>query len=221
MNYLYLITEDDNDDLFFEGCLEKLTGLTFQVDSTRRRLRKGGGIKEARRMLRLVLQEIRRFGVQENIYLVVAIDNDRAPEHPLHQQIKGLNVTEQRMTCRFCELLQIIEDDLGKAPSQWPIRGAIAVPVQMLESWLLLSCGHDPDSLPIFARKVQPIAEQYYAPRQPTDQLKDLCKLEFQQGANLSMAEFCMTCAYHLDADRLAQLSPSFANFKTQIESWQ
>ena len=73
MNYLYLITEDDNDDLFFEGCLEKLTGLTFQLDSTRRRLRKGGGLKEARRMLRLVLQELQRSGTQADVYLVVQL----------------------------------------------------------------------------------------------------------------------------------------------------
>jgi hypothetical protein len=220
MNYLYLITEDDNDDLFFEGCLENLTGLTFQMDNTRRRLRKGGGIKEAQRMLRLVLQEIRRFGTQENIYLVVAIDNDRAPEHPFHQQLPGLNATEQRMNCRFCELLQIIEDALGKDRSQWPIRGAIAVPVQMLESWLLLSCGHQADSLSLFASKAQPIAARYYAPRQPTDQLKDLCTLERQKAANLSMTEFCLICAHSLNTETLAEQSPSFANFKTQVDSW-
>ncbi len=164
----------------------------------------------------------KKFGAlaRKKIYLVVAIDNDRAPEHPFHQQLPGLNATEQRMNCRFCELLQIIEDALGKDRSQWPIRGAIAVPVQMLESWLLLSCGHLADSLPLFASKAQPIAARYYAPRQPTDQLKDLCTLERQKAANLSMAEFCLICAHSLNPETLAEQSPSFANFKTQVDSW-
>ena len=81
MNYLYLLTEDDNDDLFFEGCLEKLTGLSFQLHDARGRLRKGSGIKETRRMLRLILQDLWRIGRQENTYLVVTIDNDRAVIH--------------------------------------------------------------------------------------------------------------------------------------------
>lgn len=190
MNYLYLITEDDNDDLFFESCLEELTGLSFQLDNTRRRLRKGGGLPEARRMLRIVLQELQRTGKQENTYLVITVDNDRASTHPHHETRNELSAVEKPKSCRFCELQREIEYAWGTNSTHWPVKVAIAVPVEMLESWLLLICGHQPESLPIFARKAQPVVARYYGPKEPTAQLKDLCLLEMQQSAIATMSEF-------------------------------
>lgn len=213
MNYLYLLTEDDNDDLFFEACLEKLTGLSFHLDSTRRRLRKDAGITETRRMLRLVLQELSHIGQQGNIYLVVTVDNDRAAIHPHHDARNDLHTVEKPKSCRFCELQQEIVAAWGSDPVHWPIKAAIAVPVEMLESWLLLICGHQPETLPIFADKTQSLATRYYAPHQPPDQLKDCCHVEMRQVALSSKGEFYLDCvANRLDPDRLATQSPSFAD---------
>jgi len=222
MNYLYLITEDDNDDLFFEGCLERLTGLTFQLDYTRRRLRKGGGLKEARRMLRLVLQELQRSGTQADVYLVVAIDNDRAVVHPGHETRSTRAAVERPKPCRFCELQQVLAEAWGTDQAQWPVKAAIAVPAEMLESWLLLICGHPPESLPFFARKADTTAARYYAPHQPPNQLKDLCLIEMKQASLQTIADFCLECAVNrLEPDELAAQSLSFAAFKRQVEEWQ
>ncbi|MEM7130219.1 MAG: hypothetical protein AAF702_28065 [Chloroflexota bacterium] len=219
MNYLYLLTEDDNDDLFYEGCVEKLTGKSYSV--LNRRIRKGSGISAVRSSLRLLLQDIRRTGHLENTFFLVAIDNDRAPVHPKHPQIEGLSRSDRSKQCRVCELQEVLNVELDTDRSEWPIRGAIAIPVEMLESWLLLICGHRSDTLPFFGRKAQTIAKKYYSPKSPPDQLKDLCNQEIQNSSVGSMAEFCLTCATDLlDPDDLATKSPSFAHFKTQIETW-
>lgn len=221
MNYLYLITEDDNDDLFFEGCLERITGLTFIVDKTSRRMRPGDGISAVRRTLSRLLKTIKLTGEVDDVYLVVAIDNDRAPEHEHHKQISGLGKFDQRKTCRVCDLQQTIQSVLGADHSQWPIKIAIAVPVEMLESWLLIIRGKEPDTLPIFALSSQTSAKKFHGSKRTPDQLKDLRNIEMRQASIDSMAEFCLECATELlDPDDLAKKSPSFARFKEQVENW-
>ncbi|MCB0188154.1 MAG: hypothetical protein KDE31_27990 [Caldilineaceae bacterium] len=170
-------------------------------------------------MLRIVLQELQRTGRQENTYLVVTFDNDRASTHPHHETRNDLNSIEKPKPCRVCALQREIENAWGKDPAQWPAKAAIAVPVEMLESWLLLFCGHQPESLPIFARKAQPIVARYYASSKPTEQLKDLCLLEMEQNSISTMGEFCLVCAAdRLDPEMLATQSPSFAEFKQQVD---
>lgn len=92
----------------------------------------------------------------------------------------------------------------------------------MLESWLLLICGHPAGTLPLFAKKSQVLARQFYASQPPPDQLKNLCNQERQNRGALSMGEFCLECAVDLlDPEVLAQKSSSFAQFKEQLEKWQ
>lgn len=106
--------------------------------------------------------------------------------------------------------------------AQWPVKAAIAVPVEMLESWLLLICGHPPESLPLFARQKDAAAARFYAPQRVSNQLKDLCQLEMTQASIQSMADFCLECAVNrLEPDELAAQSLSFAAFKRQVEEWQ
>ena len=218
MNYLYLLTEDDNDDVFFEGCIETLTGQNCHV--IKARLRKGSGISSVRSSLRLLIQNVRRIGHVENTCFVIAIDNDRAPEHPEHNQIAGVSKSDQRKPCRFCEIENAIKEELGDDSSKWPIDGAIAVPVQMLESWLLLIC--DPtQSLPPFAKK-SPSAQRFYRSPNPPEQLKDLCRRARLEKEIHSMAEFCLECSVNLlDPDELSSLSPSFKIFADQVHAWK
>lgn len=217
MAYLYLITEDDNDDLFFERCLEQLTGLSFQLMPVRFR----GGIKEVRRMSRITLQNIQRTGRVEDCYFVIVMDNDRSPEHPHHQRHTNLSGRDLAKQCRFCEIQQTIAAELGPNRANWPIKGAWAVPVEMLESWLLLILHPDwtQTNLPIFPEREKPLAQQYYG-NHLTDQLKDLCEQEKTQQNITETGNFCLFCAERLNSDLLAQQSPSFALFKQQIEDW-
>lgn len=221
MNYLYLITEDDNDDLFFEGCLERITGLTFTLDQTSRRLRPGDGDSAVRRTLLRLLNKIEQIGKVDDVYLVIAIDNDRAPTHPEHEQLSGLGKADQRRTCRICNLQEILESKLGSDASTWPIKVAIAVPVEMLESWLLIIRGAEPSTLPIFGSKSKPSAKKYYDQKKIPDQLKELCTIEIQNSSCDDMADFCLECATELlDPNDLAKKSPSFTHFKDQVERW-
>jgi hypothetical protein len=224
-NWVYILSESNNDDIFYNLCLETITGQGYRFIS--RRLRRGGGISAVRRSLRYLLRDISHTGKVENTVFVVALDNDRCPSHPHHNFISCIHKLprkEQNKQCRFCEIEQIVHETLGEDRNAWPIRGAIAVPVQMLESWLLLMCNKDAykdeSSLPFFAWKSQALAQQYYAPVKPENQLKDLKEYEKSRLGIASEEEFCIHCIEKLVPADLAGISPSFALFKQQIDLW-
>ena len=221
MAFLWLLSESDNDDAFFKACVERLTGKTLELVS--RRLRRGGGLAKWRRFSRLMLQQIQDSGYVEETFFLIALDNDRSPVHPTHEQRSGLSKKERQKGCRYCEIDSLIQSILGER-EEWPIQGAVAVPVEMLESWLLLICQgekhRDEASLPRFARKDQKLARDFYAPKNPPDQLKDLCDFEKQERGIGGALEFVAYCARRLDLDDLAARAPSFALFKRQVDSW-
>ena len=121
------------------------------------------------------------------------------------------------------EIDEVIRSILGEQP-EWPIQGAVAVPVEMLESWLLLiSDGEkhqDEASLPPFAKKDRPLARNFYSHKNLPDQLKDLCDLEKRERGIGAALEFVAYCAGRLEPDDLAARAPSFALFKRQVDSW-
>lgn len=225
MNFIYILSEDDNDDLFYKGCAEKITGKSFDVIP--RRLRKGGGISEVRKYMPILFREIKYTGYVENTFFVIALDNDRSPTHPKHEKLPDLHKLskkEQRKACRFCEIERISHQVLGNNRKTWPIKGAIAVPVQMIESWLLLICNqkqyqHE-TKLPIFARKESKLAQLYYTPKKPDDQLKDLCEIEKRRLHVETNRDFCAYCAKNLVPGDLQKIAQSFALFKKQVELW-
>ncbi len=221
MAYLYLLSESDNDDAFFKACVERLTGKTVELVS--RRLRRGGGLSELRSKSRILLGQIKHTGYVEETFFLIALDNDRNPVHTTHERRSGLSRKEKQKTCRFCEIDEVIQSFLGER-HEWSIQGAIAVPVEMLESWLLLICDgekhRDEASLPPFARQDQKLARDFYASKRPPDQLKDLCDFEKQERCIDATLEFVAYCAGRLDPDDLAARAASFALFKRQVDSW-
>ncbi len=221
MAFLYLLSESDNDDAFYKACVERLTGKTLELIS--RRLRRGGGLSELRSKSRILLGQIKHTGYVEETFFLIALDNDRSPVHPTHEQRSGLSKKEKQKVCRYCEIDALIQSILGER-DEWPIPGAVAVPVEMLESWLLLICDgekyQDEASLPPFARKDQKLARDFHARKNPPDQLKDLCDLEKQERGIGGALEFVVYCAGRFDLDDLAARAPSFALFKRQVDSW-
>lgn len=224
-NWVYILSESDYDDLFYTLCLETMTKQGYHLIS--RRMRPGSGISSVRRSIRLLLKDIVHTGRVEQTFFVIALDNDRCPVHPQHEQIPHIHKLpdrEQHKQCRFCEIEQSVQDILGKNRHCWPIQGAIAVPVQMLESWLLLICNQDTykdeRALPLFAWKSQTLAQRYYAPEQPDDQLKDLKEREKVRLQLTSEEDFCLYCIEHLVPETLARIAPGFALFKQQVEEW-
>lgn len=221
MAFLYLLSESDNDDAFYKACVERLTGKSLDLVS--RRLRRGGGLSELLSKSRILLGQIKHTGYVEETFFLIALDNDRSPVHPSHEQRSGLSKKEREKVCRYCEIDSLIQSTLGERDA-WPIPGAIAVPVEMLESWLLLICDgetyRDEASLPPFKRTDQKLARDFYKPKDPPEQLKDLCDLEKQERGIDAALEFVAYCAGRIDPDDLAARAPSFALFKRQVDSW-
>ena len=207
---LYLLTEDDWDDQVLLFLLEMMTGR--RLDVVRTRLRRGGGIGEVRKKLSLLFAAIRRLGTQDGLLFTVAVDNDRAVPHAAH----GAN---RDLKCRHCG----VDDEIHRLlPDGRNIPGAIAVPVEMLEAWILLL--HDPaayareSDLPRCAWAYQPIAIRTYGAT-PPPQLKDLLQSECAR-IGKTRTELALAAVLRLDADDLAVRSPSFALFRQQVATW-
>ena len=112
MAFLYLLSESDNDHAFYEACVERLTGKT--VERTHLKLRLGSGIAEWRTISRLMLQDIMHTGYVEETFFLIALDNDRSPVHPTHEQRSGLSEKERQKGCRYCEIDALIQSILGE-----------------------------------------------------------------------------------------------------------
>jgi len=225
MNYLYILSEDENDDVFYKGCVEKITGMHFELIP--RRIRKGGGISYVRKHIPLLLRDIKFSGYVENTFFLISLDNDRSPTHPDHEIQKffhKLPKKEQAKTCRYCEIENLAKQILGFKRNSWPISGAIAVPVQMIESWFLLICDskkyENEKSLPIFAKQKSELAKRFYAPKKPSKQLKDLCADERKKLQMNLKKDFCQYCADNLIPGKLQITSDSFGLFNSQVADW-
>jgi hypothetical protein len=211
MATVYLLSEDDFDEQVYVYVLEAL--LASGVEPVPLRLRRGGGLGEVRKKLPLLLQIIRHTGPQEGMRFVVGIDNDRAVEHPTHEAKQH----SRAESCRHCALTDAVH---GEMPDGWPIPGAIAVPVQMIEAWLLLMYApekyRDEASLPTCAWRDRAAARTVYG-GSPPPQLKDL--FDAERGAS-TKANFALECVMKLDATDLAARSPSFARFRDAVAAW-
>ncbi len=224
MNYLHILSEDDNDDVFYQCCLAKITGKPFELLPSNR-LRKAGGIAELRRKLGLFLRLIQQTGSVDDTFFLVAVDNDRSPVHPEHTRrsdFSKLLKADQLKDCQYCAIAQSIQAELGDDQSNWPIQGAIAIPVEMIESWQLLICNpaqyqHE-QNLPIFPEQKKRLAQAYYTSSNAPEQLKDLVKKEKRKFG--STREFYHYCAEQLDVKDLMARSPSFTQFAAQVQAW-
>jgi hypothetical protein len=223
MSVLYLLTESDCDDLFYEGCAERITGRTFSSHPFR--LRKGSGLVAVRASFRLMLRALTRFQADE-IHFIVAQDNDRAP-HMAREAIVGndrqrLAGEDQRKSNRHDELVKVAKEHLGHDSASWKVRAALAVPVDMVESWLLLiRNGGDAGDLPRFSRKASSLAVRYHHPAAPPEQLKDLAEAQMVADGFSTMDEWALhLVTERLDAADLATRSESFALFKAWFDSW-
>jgi hypothetical protein len=223
---LYILAESDKDALFFEECVNRTTGRSFTMAPIRRRR---GGVNDVRRLMSAFLHRVRYTAgdTQADSYFVIAMDNDRRPAHPRHGRppdFEKLPKSEQAGGCRFCEIQNTIEQELGHQAGALGIKGAIAVPVQMLESWLLLICNaerwQNEGTLPLFARKDSASARAYYSPGKPPEQLKDLCDTEMRGLDFESKEEFLIYCGESLAPGRLRTASGSFALFEGQVNQW-
>lgn len=219
MPFIYIVAESEADALFYIACAERIhaTAFDFKFYETRR----GSGIAQARRMLRYMLADVRNSsGGGPGIFWIAALDNDRAPQHPDGARPPGtLAAFDQRKASRHAEL------HAEATAQRVSIPGAIAVPVEMIESWVLQALSADEAlELPAFADQDSALAITYYQVnhrRRPPPQLKDLAHAAMQQHGYQDWTEFLIHIAGRLDADLLARQSRSFAQFRQALASWQ
>ena len=225
MSYLHILSEDKNDDVFYQNCLNKITGKSFEIISTHPE--KMSGISLVRSFLPSFLKNIQRTGsIGGQSYFLVAVDNDRSPIHPLHSKradFSKLPKSDQKKTCRQCEIERVVSSVLGSDRNEWSVKGAIAIPVEMMESWQLLICSsatfRNERNLPIFPDKNARAAKTYYTSQNAPNQLKDLVRQE-RRKLNMSSQEFCRYCAQQLNVNDLKARSRSFTQLSEQVADW-
>ena len=213
---LYLLGESSVDETFYEGVAERITGYSFRRREIR--VRPNAGYPAVCAATRLFLQSLVRLAAEGEIFFILAVDNDRVP-HPWDAEDRGI-VREGES--RYERFERELADGLGKDRAAWPVKGALAIPVEMLESWILLATGEKEEAdLPRFSRARSVIAREFYAPSPPPPQLKDLVKEKRYAAGYWHNEEFFLDCAHRLDPDKLAAKSPSFAYFYAQVKDWK
>ena len=225
MKTLYLLTEDDSDSLIYEACAERVTGSVFTPVC--RRMRKGSGIGAVRASLQLALGEASRMAEGSGAHFLLAMDNDRAPHAASSDALSAvprarLAAADARKNDRYAALLAAVQEHLGADQKQWRVPVALAVPVEMIESWLLLIAhGGMAADLPRFSYRDSSLARRFYHPAEPPAQLKDLRDTARKEDGFSSHSEWALHLVMELlDPAELAERSPSFALFRQWLEAW-
>ena len=114
--------------------------------------------------------------------------------------------------------MQMVTAALGTDRTAWPVDVTVAMPVEMIESWVLSLCDPDRPPLPLFAEAAQHSARSYYS-AQPPPQLKDLCKAE-AAALGKTLDEYFWHAADH-NLEPAIAVSPSFGMFVDEIRQWR
>lgn len=167
MGFLYILSEGERDGLFYELMAERVTGLAFERP-TDLRLRHGANWKSALAGSRLLLNRVKHWTEPQNVAVILAIDNDRTRGHPGAvpgaQPVIGHDLRKQP---RYPAVIKMIADALGSDRAKWPVDVAVAVPMEMIESWILLLCDPHRPALPVFADARQAIARECHGTSPP------------------------------------------------------
>jgi hypothetical protein len=198
MKFAFCVEDDTDEDVF-----RVLLSRVFQsevVPSEKQYRFARGGWSNALRLAPIISKAAHREGLDGALF---AIDNDGAgPAHlASHEEaLKG---------CRFCELraaARIHEPLSWPRPALPALKYVFAVPVQTLETWLLLARGHD------FKGKSETLGNDPSG----RGQLK-----QWLYGAErpdrATMRQAALPIAGSADVEALAGKSPSFAAFLSQL----
>ncbi|MGC1481288.1 MAG: hypothetical protein WA771_12330 [Chthoniobacterales bacterium] len=218
MPSLYILCEGDRDDLFFDLLCERVTGTKFDRPLDLR-LRHGANWKTAMSTAELLLNRVRHWTDPQENAVVIAVDNDRAPGHPASTPHPGPLVgVDLKKQSRYAGIQKMLHSALGPDRSAWPVDIAPAVPVEMIESWLLVLHNPNRAALPIFSSASQSLPRAYYGST-PPPQLKDLRNHD-AAAKNLSLDEYFWS-ATESDLEAAAAASPSLKMFIDEIRSWR
>ena len=219
MSYLYILSEGERDELFYELIVKRVTGCTFERPSDFR-ARPGENWKTVQAKGRVLLSLDKRWKDQQDIAVIIAIDNDRAPGHPgsLLPHPRPLVGHDLKKEPRYPALTKMVTEALGTDRDTWPVDVTVGMPVEMIESWVLLLSNPYRPVLPLFGEAIQPSTRAYYGVT-PPPQLKDLCKTE---AADLGkQLDEYFWHATEQDIETATTVSPSFKMFVDELKSWR
>jgi|GEM_PF-967650 len=226
MALLYLVTESERDALFYLKCAVHL-GLRDVSWSTALRNRKGDGSAAVEKQLEYALKgAMASAGGEEEVCFVAAIDNDRTPhpenEHTLQRgKLSGNELTRpSRLDWVEAAAIRL----LGQDRSTWRLLVALAVPVEMIESWTVKALDGElaGGPMPHFSRQNQSKARNYYRPVEAPPQWKDLERMAreaVQLSDDESFYEHVVT-VIAAEPTRLRDKSQSFTHFHEQLTAW-
>lgn len=215
--YLYILCEGELDEMFYERLAERVTGQSFEADQEFR-LRHGSNWKTAIASARLLIQRVRRWTSRQDIAVIIAVDNDRAPGHPAATApARPLPKADQKKEERYAKLVSMLDEALGKERTNWPVEVALAVPVEMFESWVLTLLDPKRAELPLFSEASSRLAREYHGAK-PPPQLKDLCK-DAAAASGMSLMELFWRAA-ESDLSEAASSSDSLRLFLEDLQSW-
>ena len=218
MAFLYILSEGERDEFFYDLNAERVTGRTYERPSDFR-LRHGANWKTALAGGRLLLNGIKHWKEPQDVAVILAVDNDRAPGHPgslpLVHPLVGHDLKKPP---RYPAVMKMVTDALGTDRGTWPVDVAVAMPVEMIESWVLLLCDPNRPVLPLFAEAIQPSARAYHGAT-PPPQLKDLCKAE--AAALQKPLDDYFWHAAEKDIEATIAVSPSFRMFVEELQKWR
>lgn len=196
---LAFCVEDDTDEDVFRVLLSR--GLKTEVVADDQPLRfPRGGWAKALQLAPIIAKAAHRRGLDGAVF---AIDNDGAapthlPSH--HDETPGCRLCELRAAARTHEPLSWPRPDLP------PLRYVFAVPVQTLETWLLLGRGHD------FKGQTESLGRDPNGRRKLKQWLYGM-----EQPDRETMRRAALPLAETLDFEALAKVSPSFEAFLSQL----
>lgn len=221
--YLCVLAEDDKDMVFYHDLVEMIRGERFELMPFP--IERQVGHAKITKFIRPLMRTLKGMGMQ-NMHCVVAIDNDRRQIHPTHHVLPNPPSQDAGKPCRYCELEQAMKDIWGENWQNDAVQTAFAIPVQMIEAWLIQISNPQEfikeTELPVFGKAEQPLALQYYGNKVPL-QLKDLKKAEMIRLNSKGIeneTDFHTYCAMHINLNQLATSSPSFRLFQAQVEAW-
>jgi hypothetical protein len=196
---LAFCVEDDTDEDVFRVLLSRAWKTEVVPDEKPLRFPRGGW-SQALRLAPIIAKAAHHRGLDGALF---AIDNDGAtPTHTSAHQ-------EEAPGCRLCELRTAAK---VHEPLSWPrpglpaLRYLFAVPVQALETWLLLARGHD------FKGQAETLGKDQPG-RAKLKQLLYGMALPDRD----TMRSIALPIAESLDLEALAKQSPSFEAFLTQL----
>jgi hypothetical protein len=218
MKILHILAESDADAFFYESLAEAATGQSFHPAGDFK-LRPGSGWKSVLSNVRLLLRRFPKTTPLPEVAIILAIDNDRSPGHPGGvEPAASLPKRDRQKGRRWHELKEAIHSVWGADKAKWPLDLAVAMPVEMLESWVLVLLDPSRAPLPLFSRACDQRAREYHG-GPPPPQLKDLVDDELdQQGVDRLELLHKAAKSYLAPA---GERSASLRMFLDELRAWQ